>query len=95
MAGVKAYVYTFEDALTSLDEVGESYSENLKKMTFLNGTVDQSCSALHDILMEDDSKSYQECFLALWKKGVNTEEEREVVVCLGELLQPQLMKTLG
>ncbi len=56
VGGVEAYISTFEDALTSLDEVGESYSENLKKMTFLNGIVDQSYSALHDILMEDGAE---------------------------------------
>jgi len=76
MGGVEAYISAFEDALTSLEEVGEPYSENLKKMTFLKGIVDPSYSALHDILMEDDGKKYNDCILALRKKAVDTEENR-------------------
>ncbi len=45
-------------------------------MTFLNGIVAQSYAALHDILMEDDNKTYQDCILALRKKGVDTEESK-------------------
>ncbi len=76
VGGAEAYISAFEDALTSLEEVGEPYSENLKKMTFLNGIVDPSYSALHDILMEDDNKKYADCILALRKKAVDTEENR-------------------
>ncbi len=46
-------------------------------MTFLNGIVDGSYSALHDILMEDDSKTYTDCILALRKKAVDTEESKK------------------
>ncbi len=58
--GAEAYISAFEDVLTSLEEVRDPYSDILKKMTFLNGIVDSSYSALHDILMEDDNKKYAE-----------------------------------
>ncbi len=72
----EAYISTFEDALISLEEVGKPYSESFKKMTFLNGIVDGSYSALHDILMEHDSKTYTDSILALSKKAVDTEENK-------------------
>ncbi len=59
-----------------MNEVAEYYSEVPKKLTFLNGIVDESYSVLHDILMEDDSKTYQDCILALRKKGVDNEESK-------------------
>ncbi len=74
IGGVEAYISAFEDALTSLEEVEKRYYKNLKKMTFLNGILDRSYSALHDILMEDDTKSCTECILALRNKEVGTEE---------------------
>ncbi len=70
----EAYIYACEDTLTSLEEVGESYSENLKTMTFLNGIVYMSYSALHDVLMGDDSKPSIDCILACRKKAIDTEE---------------------
>ncbi len=45
-------------------------------MTFLKGIVDPCYSALHDILMENDGKKYNDCILALRKKAVDTEENR-------------------
>ncbi len=51
-----------------MKEVGEEYSENLRKMPFLNGIVDPAHAPLHDILMEDDNKKYADCILALRKK---------------------------
>ncbi len=64
----------------------EPSSENLKKMIFLNGTVDGLCSALHDILRDDDSKTCTDCILALRKNAVDTEGKKEIVVHSGELL---------
>ncbi len=77
MGGIEAYISAFEDALTSLQEVGEDYSENLPKMTFLNGIVDPLYAALHDILMENDDKKYADCILALKKKAVDTEDNKK------------------
>ncbi len=71
--GIEACTSAIEDALTSL-EVGEQYSENLKKMTFISGIVDVPYTALHDILIEDDIKTYTDCFLALREKALDTQE---------------------
>ncbi len=45
-------------------------------MTFLSGIVGKFSSTLHDILMKDDSKTYQDCILALRKKGVDNEDNK-------------------
>ncbi len=76
MGGVEVYIFAFEDVLTSAEKVGEPCSENFKKMTFLSGIVEVSYSALHDILMENDSKTYNDCILAIRKKGVDIEESK-------------------
>ncbi len=46
-------------------------------MTFLNGIVDPSYAALDDILMENDSKTYADCILALRKEAVDIEENKK------------------
>ncbi len=73
----EAYISAFEDTLTSFQEVGEDCSENLRKMTFLNGIVDPAYAALHDIQMEDDNKTYADCILVLRKKAVDTEDNKK------------------
>ncbi len=77
MGGVEAYISAFEDALTSLEEVGEACSENFRKMTFLNGIVDPSYIALHEIFMEGDNKTYADCILAIRKKAIHREENKK------------------
>ncbi len=46
-------------------------------MIFLNGIVYDSYVALFDVLMEDDSKNYEDCILALRKKPVDIEDNRK------------------
>ncbi len=42
VVGVEAHILAFEDASTSLEEVGESNLEKLKKRTILDGILDIS-----------------------------------------------------
>ncbi len=49
-ARVVTYISKFENALTSLEEVEDSCSADLKQMIFSNIIADISYGALHDIL---------------------------------------------
>ncbi len=72
--GVDAYISVFKNALTRLEEVRNPDSENLKDITFLNDIVDMFYSAQHDIITENDFKTYTHCILALSKRVIDTEE---------------------
>ncbi len=68
----EAYISNFKDELTSLKQEGENTSDNLREMTFLNEVFDDS-GALLDILMKNNSKTYENCNLSLRKKAVDIE----------------------
>ncbi len=46
-------------------------------VTFLNRVIDNSYGALHNILMEDNSKIYEDYILSLRKKAVDNEDNRK------------------
>ncbi len=46
----------------------------MKKLTFLSGIQDIAYGHLVNILNDDDTKSYEDCILALRKKEVDVED---------------------
>ncbi len=46
-------------------------------MIFVNGIVDPLNAALHNILMENDDKTYADCILAQRKRAVDTEDNKK------------------
>ena len=74
--GANLYMEKFENALHDLLQMGKKYDDSMAKINFLNNIQDDAYKEIKEILSMDDSKTYQDCMLAIRRKSIKVEKDR-------------------